>query len=65
MLRDIDNNNKFFVGNKRLELRYEGERREGSRHGQGVLVYSNALCYEGEFRNNVRHGTGVLKFNQI
>lgn len=65
MLRDIDNNNKFFVGNRRLELRYEGERRENMRSGQGTLFYSNALCYEGEFRNNVRHGFGILKFNQI
>ena len=65
MLKDIDNNNKFFVGNKRLELKYEGERKDNLRHGHGTLFYSNALCYEGEFRDNHRHGMGTLKFNQI
>jgi len=27
MLRDIDNNNKFYVGSKKLETRYEGEKK--------------------------------------
>ena len=65
MLKDIDNNNKFSVGSRRTELKYEGERRDNVRHGQGILYYSNGLCYEGEFKNNLRHGYGVLRFNQI
>lgn len=65
MLRDIDNNNKFSVGNRRNEIRYDGEKKESIRSGHGVLYYSNGLCYEGEFKNNMRHGYGVLKFNQI
>lgn len=65
MLKDIDNNNKFSVGSRRSELKYEGEKREGNRNGQGLLYYSNGLSYEGEFRNNLRHGFGILRFNQI
>ena len=65
MLKDLDNNNKFSVGNRRSELKYEGEKKEGGRCGQGMLYYSNGLSYEGQFRNNLRHGFGVLKFNQI
>ena len=47
MLRDLDNNNKFSVGNRRSELKYEGEKKEGGRCGQGMLYYSNGLSYEG------------------
>ena len=65
MLRDLDNNNKFAVGTRRAELKYEGEKRDGARIGQGMLYYSNGLSYEGEFKNNLRHGFGILKFNQI
>jgi hypothetical protein len=64
MLRDIDNNNKFCVGGRKAEMRYEGGRKGGCREGQGTLYYSNGFCYEGEFRNNLRHGYGVLKYNQ-
>lgn len=45
MLRDIDNNNKFSVGHRKTELRYEGEKRDNLRSGQGILYYSNGLCY--------------------
>lgn len=65
MLKDIQNGNKFMVGTKRNELKYEGEKKEGMKSGQGILYYSNGLCYEGQFRNNQRYGFGVLKFNQI
>lgn len=61
----MDNNNKFNVGTRKNELRYEGGRRGGAREGQGTLYYSNGLSYEGEFKNNQRHGFGVLRFNQI
>ena len=47
MLKDIDNNNKFNVGSRKNELKYEGEKKEGVRWGQGVLYYLNGLCYEG------------------
>ncbi len=65
MLKDIDNNTKFLVGNRKSEVRYEGQKKDGSRCGQGVLYYSNGLCYQGQFKNNFRHGMGVLRFNQI
>lgn len=47
MLRDIDNNNKFAVGSRRSELKYEGDKKDGTRNGQGMLYYSNGLSYEG------------------
>jgi hypothetical protein len=47
MLKDIDNNNKFSVGTRKAEVRYEGLRRSGCRDGQGTLYYSNGLSYEG------------------
>ena len=67
MLKELENsnNNRFTIGNKKIELKYEGERKNGIRHGNGVLYYSNGLCYEGEFKEGVRHGYGILKFNHI
>ncbi len=65
MLKDLDNNNKFLVGGKKIELKYEGDKKDNQRSGNGVLYYSNGLCFEGEFKNNMRHGYGILKFNHI
>lgn len=65
MLKELENNTKFIIGNKKLELKYEGEKRNGVRFGNGILYYSNGLCYEGEFRDGVRYGYGILKFNHI
>jgi len=53
------------TGGKKLELKYEGEKKNGLRNGNGVLYYSNGLCYEGEFKDGLRHGYGTLKFNHI
>lgn len=47
MLKDIDNNHKFIVGTRRNELKYEGDKKDNARNGQGILYYSNGLCYEG------------------
>jgi hypothetical protein len=65
MLKDLDQNNKFFVGNKKIELKYEGERKDGKPHGNGIIYYSNGLWFEGEFRESMRHGFGILRFNHI
>lgn len=64
MIKNLDSN-KFAVGNKKLELRYEGQKKNGQRHGTGTLYFSNGLCYDGQFRNGMRNGNGILKFNHI
>lgn len=48
-----------------MELKYEGDKKNGVRSGKGILYYSNGLCYEGEFKDGFRHGYGTLKFNHI
>lgn len=65
MLKELENNNKFLIGTKKLELKYEGDKKNNTRWGHGVLYYSNGLCYEGQFVNGCRHGYGLLKFNHI
>ena len=40
--------------------RYEGEVREGERHGQGVYTGPDEARYEGEFRDNLPNGQGVM-----
>ena len=40
--------------------RYEGEVRNGKRHGQGILTWGDGARYEGEFREGKRHGQGAF-----
>ena len=43
------------------KARYEGEWRNGTRHGQGTLYWANGrIAYEGEFRNGHPNGRGIL-----
>jgi hypothetical protein len=62
----------LFVGDQKTEIRYEGAKRDGRRHGRGTLYFSNGLSYEGEFREGLRCGYGygfakrrILKLNNI
>ena len=38
---------------------YVGEKKDGKRHGQGTLTFSDGSSYEGEYRNDKRHGQGT------
>jgi hypothetical protein len=48
----------LFVGDRKIEIKYEGAKRDGRRHGRGTLYFSNGLSYEGEFRDGLRCGYG-------
>ena len=39
--------------------RYEGEVRDGKRHGRRIMTWLNGHRYEGEWRNDRRHGRGT------
>lgn len=42
---------------------YEGEFREGKRHGNGKMVYGQQnIIYVGQWRNDSRHGNGEILF---
>src|SRR5688572_3696270 len=41
--------------------RYEGEFRNGKRHGRGILITADGHRYEGEFLNGLRSGRGILR----
>ena len=38
---------------------YVGEGKDGKRHGQGSVTYSNGKKYVGEFKNGKKHGQGT------
>lgn len=65
----LEQSNKFMIGSKKQEIKYDGERVSNGqvmvKHGHGVLYYSNGLIYEGEFVDNRREGYGLLKFNHV
>nr|CCA22000.1 radial spoke head 10 family protein putative [Albugo laibachii Nc14] len=39
---------------------YEGEMKEGVRHGVGTFHYENGSRYEGEWKDNVKDGLGIF-----
>lgn len=48
-------------GLKRLpSMHYEGEFRDGKRHGRGAYTWPDGSRYEGGFRDGVLHGRGVM-----
>jgi len=43
--------------------RYEGEFKNGKRHGKGVFYYKNGDKYEGEFKNRCINEKGIAYYN--
>jgi hypothetical protein len=43
---------------------YVGEGKDGKRHGQGTVTYSNGKKYVGEFKEGKRHGKGTLTYTK-
>jgi len=41
---------------------YEGEYRDGLKHGRGVFRYANGDVYEGEFKDGRLNGRGVMNY---
>jgi hypothetical protein len=39
---------------------YEGEWRNGKRHGRGICIFSDGSVYEGDFKKSHIHGHGVM-----
>ena len=42
---------------------YVGEGKDGKRHGQGTVTYSNGKKYVGEFKNGKKHGQGTFTWS--
>ena len=49
---------QWYRNGQPINLRYEGERRDGKANGQGVQVTENGIRYQGEFREGLRSGRG-------
>uniref|UniRef100_A0A6C0KG05 Phosphatidylinositol-4-phosphate 5-kinase n=1 Tax=viral metagenome TaxID=1070528 RepID=A0A6C0KG05_9ZZZZ len=41
---------------------YDGEWKDGKKHGQGKMTYNNRDIYEGEWKDDKRHGHGKYSF---
>ena len=44
--------------------KYEGQFKDGKRHGQGTFYYANGDKYEGQFRDDKRNGRGTYEYVQ-
>jgi hypothetical protein len=42
--------------------KYEGEMKDGKKHGKGKINYANGVKYTGDWINDIRTGQGVLTF---
>ena len=45
-----------------VEEKYEGEIKDGKRHGRGVMKYANRSEYDGQWKDGKRHGRGVFEY---
>lgn len=45
---------------KLLRNRYEGNWKDGERHGHGVFFYANGSKYDGEWHRNLKQGFAVF-----
>ncbi|KAL4506775.1 hypothetical protein ABPG72_001196 [Tetrahymena utriculariae] len=71
---DYNNNNQFYSNRFNNEIpevvienyqngsRYEGEKMNGLRHGQGRFYYQDGGLYDGEWKDNKMNGRGVLSY---
>lgn len=50
------------ITNAAATCRYEGEFKDGQRHGYGALYYATGAKYEGEWQREQKHGRGVFIF---
>ena len=48
-----------------MEVDYEGQKKEGKKHGKGAVYYKNGLSYEGQFKNGLRDGYGYILLNLV
>lgn len=46
---------------KEVKVGYEGDLKDGKRHGEGKMCYDNGDVYVGEWESDVRHGKGKLQ----
>ena len=42
---------------------YVGEKKDGKRHGQGTLTFSDGSSYEGEYRDDKKYGQGTETYS--
>ena len=44
--------------------KYEGQFKDGKRHGQGTFFYANGDKYEGQFKDDLKNGLGTYEYVQ-
>ena len=49
---------------KKLLSRYDGELKDGKRHGHGKYTYSNGNIYEGEWEEDQQSGQGTYTWGE-
>lgn len=57
---ELEGQGVYYFHKKMIE--YQGEWKNGKKHGFGTLYYRNGDIYEGEWQNNLMHGKGSVKF---
>jgi len=59
IITNYDNNNSSPINKgPKITPKYEGEQKEGMRHGKGKQIFEDGSIYEGEWKNDKREGYG-------
>ena len=57
-LKNCDN----IVKEKFDDQEYEGQMKDGKRHGKGIMRWTDGDVYQGEYKEGKMHGKGIYKF---
>ena len=44
--------------------KYEGQFKDGKRHGRGTFTHANGDKYEGQFKDDLKNGLGTYEYLQ-
>jgi hypothetical protein len=59
---NIDVNRSNTVPDNPATPEYEGEYKDGKKHGQGKMIYENGNIYEGEWKDDKKNGQGKMVY---
>lgn len=55
-----DKKNGYYIEKYTNGSKYEGDFKDGIRHGRGIMTWKDGAKYDGEWKDGMRHGKGIM-----